>query len=435
MTPNERLLESLEKYGKQAREVQLTLLHNGPSFWEGMSRVKGGRYQLGPQMRKTDAGARMRRGSGSLSLHRQSLPPLSRLRQQAEQPPEEPKKPKRKSLTLMEEAWGWLESLGKGGAHHSAGDKDSNKKTDKQSGSSLDVSVTVAKDSSAPGGLLSKVRGQRSGKSNVDRPTSCCMGDQTKYKDNKHYKKTQGARTAETKAEHLQVSSRAYKIGDEKRNLRETIMRQLACLQDLHFQIASTDKQIRELEDQQKAWKAEQEAQQKIIDEETEQLQFWENELKAEEGYENDLQGQFLEMKEKAMECKAKLEEYKCKIQGLDFYGVQRTVKEEPEMCLRKYGTNAAADSLTVSNKALNQPSSNQTSDVNIDRKFSPREDSNLPHALVPPSQIRQRRPTGPTELREWWARWSAAQCSKSDNQPKVLHRTELTIRLGGTRI
>uniref|UniRef100_A0A7N8WY40 Ras-associating domain-containing protein n=1 Tax=Mastacembelus armatus TaxID=205130 RepID=A0A7N8WY40_9TELE len=31
MTPNERLLETLEKYGEQGKEVQLTLIHNGPS--------------------------------------------------------------------------------------------------------------------------------------------------------------------------------------------------------------------------------------------------------------------------------------------------------------------------------------------------------------------------------------------------------------------
>uniref|UniRef100_A0A668A409 Ras association domain family member 11 n=1 Tax=Myripristis murdjan TaxID=586833 RepID=A0A668A409_9TELE len=84
MTPDERLLESLEKYDQQAKDVQLTLLHNGPSLWDGISRAKGGRYHL----------------------HRRSLPPLSRLRQEAEQPSEDQKKPKRKSLTLMEEDTG-----------------------------------------------------------------------------------------------------------------------------------------------------------------------------------------------------------------------------------------------------------------------------------------------------------------------------------------
>uniref|UniRef100_A0A4W5MQ61 Ras association domain family member 11 n=1 Tax=Hucho hucho TaxID=62062 RepID=A0A4W5MQ61_9TELE len=41
VTPSERLLESLEKYGQQAREIQLTLLHNGPSLWEGPTDAGG----------------------------------------------------------------------------------------------------------------------------------------------------------------------------------------------------------------------------------------------------------------------------------------------------------------------------------------------------------------------------------------------------------
>ncbi|XP_071768474.2 ras association domain-containing protein 8 [Centroberyx gerrardi] len=430
MMPNERLLESLEKYGQQAREVQLTLLHNGPSLWEGMSRAKGGRYQACPQMRKKDAGARMRRGSGSLSLQRQSLPPLSRLRHGAEQPPEDQKRPKRKSLTLMEEAWGWLESLSKGKVHHSACDKESSKKSDKRNRSSVDVSVTVDKDTSAPGSFLSRVRGQKSLKSNSDHQTSCCMGNQTRDKESKRSKKTPGA-----KSDHLPISSCAKKIEDEKNSLRETIMCQLTRLQDLQVQIEYVDNQIRELEGQQKARKAEQEAHQKIIEEETEQIQFWENELKAEEGYEKDLQHQFLEMREKAVECKAKLEEYKRKMPGLDFSGAQKVAQEDSEMIPRNGGANAATEILTVSTKVLNQQRSDPDGDVNIDRKFPPREDSNVPHALVPPNQIKERRPTGPTELREWWARWSEAQSSKSETRRKVMHRSELTIYLGSTKV
>uniref|UniRef100_A0A665VQJ1 Ras association domain family member 11 n=1 Tax=Echeneis naucrates TaxID=173247 RepID=A0A665VQJ1_ECHNA len=61
--PSERLLETLERYGEQAKEVQLSLLHNGPSVWDEMKRTKVGRYHPCP-------------------LHRQSLPPLSCLRQE-----------------------------------------------------------------------------------------------------------------------------------------------------------------------------------------------------------------------------------------------------------------------------------------------------------------------------------------------------------------
>uniref|UniRef100_A0A3B4YWI7 Ras association domain-containing protein 8-like n=1 Tax=Stegastes partitus TaxID=144197 RepID=A0A3B4YWI7_9TELE len=148
MAPDEHLLETLERYGDQAREVQLTLFHNGPSVWDDMSRAKVGRYQPCPPLRRKDAGARMRRSSGSLSLHRRSLPPLSCLRQEAEQKPEDVKRPKRKSLTLMEEAWDWLESLGKGKVYSTACDKESSKRTDKRNRSSLDVSITADKDNS-----------------------------------------------------------------------------------------------------------------------------------------------------------------------------------------------------------------------------------------------------------------------------------------------
>uniref|UniRef100_A0A671L7Y3 Ras association domain family member 11 n=1 Tax=Sinocyclocheilus anshuiensis TaxID=1608454 RepID=A0A671L7Y3_9TELE len=78
VTPDERLLESLEKYGEQAKEVQLTLKHISPSLGEETNQ-----------------------GSGAIALHRQSLPPLSHLCIHSEPPPEEPKRPKRKSLTIL----------------------------------------------------------------------------------------------------------------------------------------------------------------------------------------------------------------------------------------------------------------------------------------------------------------------------------------------
>uniref|UniRef100_A0A673FQB0 Ras association domain family member 11 n=1 Tax=Sinocyclocheilus rhinocerous TaxID=307959 RepID=A0A673FQB0_9TELE len=53
VTPDERLLEALEKYGEQAKEVQLTLKHIGPSLGEETNQ-----------------------GSGAIAQHRQSLPPL-----------------------------------------------------------------------------------------------------------------------------------------------------------------------------------------------------------------------------------------------------------------------------------------------------------------------------------------------------------------------
>ncbi|XP_044067139.1 ras association domain-containing protein 8 [Siniperca chuatsi] len=426
MAPNECLLETLKKYSEQAREVQLTLLHNGPSVWDEMSRTKVGRYQPCPPLRRKDAGTRMRRGSGSLSLHRQSLPPLSCLGQEAEQQKEELKTPKRKSLTLMEEAWEWLESLGKGKVYSTACDKESSKRTDKRNRTSLDVPLTVEKENSGQSSR-SKFRGQKSLKSDLDHQTSCCMGSQTKGKESKHSKKTQ-----EAKSDYLSSSGCAT-TEDEKNSLRETIICQLSRLQDIQVQIARTDKQIFELEDRQRAKKAEQEAQQRMVEEEMEQIKFWENELKTEEGYEKDLQCQFLEMRVKAVECKAKLEEYKRKMQGLDFFATQN-VQEDSEM-VSKVGANAATEISAVSTRNLNLQQSDPVGNVNINRKFLPREDLSPPHALVPPNQIKERRPTGPTELREWWKRWSEAQSPPTQTKKKVIHRSELTIYLGSTKV
>ncbi|AWP09305.1 putative ras association domain-containing protein 8-like [Scophthalmus maximus] len=273
MTPNERLLETLEKYGEQVREVQLTLLHNGPSVLDEMSRTK-----------------------------------------EVEQQAEDLKRPKRKSLTLMEEAWGWLENLGKGKVYSTARDKESSKRTDKRNRTSFDVSLVDDKDN---------------------------LGRRSRSKD-------------------------------------------------LQVQIVCIDKQIFELEEKQKAKIAEQESQQRLAEQEMEQIKFWENELKAEEGHEKHLESQFLEMREKAVECKAKLEEYKHKIQGLDFFATQNVVEEDSEM---------------ISSRDANQRRSDPAGDVNVNRKFLPTEDFNSPCGLVSPSHLKERRPTGPTELREWWTR------------------------------
>ncbi|XP_065817006.1 ras association domain-containing protein 8 [Labrus bergylta] len=415
MTPGECLLETLRKYGEQAKEVQLTLLHNGPSVCDEMSRTKVGRYQPCPPLRRKDAGPRIRRGSSSLSLHRQSLPPLPCLRQEADQQREEVKRPKRKSLTIMEEAWEWLESLGKGKVYSTAGEKESSRNR-----SSLNVSLTVDKENSSRSSK-SKIRGQKSLNSDLDHQTSCCMGSQTTGKESKHSRKTQDARSDD------KFISRCSTGEDEKTSLRETIICQLAYLQDLQVQIVHVDKRILELEVMQKAKQAEQEAEQRLVEEEIEQIQFWENELKAEEGFEKDLQCQFLEMKAKAVECKAKLEEYRGRMQGLDFF-TQNTVEEDSGAV-----SEAPDESSALQTKDLNQKQSDL--EVYTNRKFLPREDSNPPHALVATSQTKERRPTGPTELREWWTRWSEAQSSQAQSKKKVIHRSELTIYLGSTKV
>lgn len=396
MTPNECVLETLERYGEQAREVQLTLIHNGPLGWDPMGRGKIGRYQPCPPLRRKEAGGRLRRGSSSLSLHRQSLPPLT------EQQAEEVKRPKRKSLTIVEEAWEWLESLGKGKVYSTASEKDLCKKNEKRNRTSLEVTLSVCKDSTGRNSKA-KVKSEKAVKPDLDHQTSCCIGSQTRTEESKYQEAT---------IKHLTRSA----TEDEKHRLIETITRQRNCLHELQTQIAHVDRQIHDIEEQQKARRAEEEAQQKVMEEELEQIMFWENELKAEEGHEKDLQSQFLEMKAKVVECKVRLEEYKGKIQGLDFVGSQKADSE--------------INSGNVS-KDLNKEGSDADGDVTPNRKLKPREDGSPPHALVAPCQIKERRPTGPAELREWWTRWSQAQ----KTQNKVIHRSELTIYLGSTKV
>uniref|UniRef100_A0A8C7YGP3 Ras-associating domain-containing protein n=1 Tax=Oryzias sinensis TaxID=183150 RepID=A0A8C7YGP3_9TELE len=176
MTPDERPLETLEKYGEQAKDVQLTLQSSGSTVWDEMGR-RAGRYQPCPPMRRKEVGAKMRRGSGSVILQRQSLPLLSCNRQEAERKQSDPKRPKRKSLTLMEEAKEWLESLGKGKAYSTAGDKEHRKKAEKKKRGSLDLLLNVQRD------LQSQSARGQSSRSDVDHQTPRCVGNPSKEKD------------------------------------------------------------------------------------------------------------------------------------------------------------------------------------------------------------------------------------------------------------
>lgn len=418
MSPGERLLETLEKYGEQAKEVQLKLHHGGAPVWDDMSRAKVGRYQPCPPLRRKDAGARMRRGSGTPSLHRQSLPPMSCSRQEAGQQQEDVKKPKRKSLTLMEEAWEWLESLGKGMVYSTAGEKESNKRSHQRN--SLDVFLIAGKENSSL--QKSKGKGQKSVKSDLDHQTSCCLGSQTKPKESRRSKKGQEAQFVDL----YRPTSAACE--EEKNQLRETIVCQLSCLQDLQLQVASMDAHISELEGKQRARRASQEAQRRLAEEEMEQIRFWENELKAKEGYGKDLERQFLELKAKALECKSRLEVYRREMQGLNFFATQ-LVQEDPEA-----GSEGARSLPGISTEDGKQEQSDPDGNVNINRKLLPSKDLSS-FALPPPSPTKERRPTGPTELREWWTRWSKAQSSQSQTKKKVVHRSELTIYLGSTKV
>ncbi|KAJ3586350.1 hypothetical protein NHX12_012750 [Muraenolepis orangiensis] len=472
VSPNECLLESLQKYGEHVKEVQLTLLNNNrpPLLWDpapgsnSSSRTTVPGDPLGPPLRRRrpDPGSRTRKGSGSLasSAHRQSLPVLSQLHQAEEEEGllEDVKRPKRKSLTLMD-AWGWLGSLGRRRLHYSVSEE-SHKETGKRSNENL-LEGFVGSDSVGSGsvsskedrgqdGFLSRVRRRKRERQCREHRTSCCIGNQKREDDGQMFRKSSlGAKdgallskdqtlgpkdralwtkdqTLGSKDRVLGRSSRAHRLEDENNKLREHITSQGTRLRDLHLQITSVDSQIGELEGQKTARQARLDAQQTsaLEEEENEQVQFWENELKAELGYERDIQARFLEMRERAWQCKAQLEEYKLKVQRLDFTaGVKALVQEREE--------NPGILGKGVTQICTGVETSKAPGRVNTGRKESP---SQL-HAPVPPQQIKERRLTGPTELREWWTHWSGSQATAAAPQTPSLHRAELTIYLGSARV
>uniref|UniRef100_A0A3Q2YL01 Ras association domain-containing protein 8-like n=1 Tax=Hippocampus comes TaxID=109280 RepID=A0A3Q2YL01_HIPCM len=338
MAPAERPLEMLKKYGEHAKDVQLTLLHSGPSVSDEMSRAKVGRHQPCPPLRRKETGAR----GWPRNQNNEHL-----------------KRPKRKSLTFMEEAWEWLENLGKTQVYSTSCDQESGKKKpEKNQRTFLSVTLSAARKSPRE---QSQIRGHR--------------------------------------------------------NSKETIICQLSYLQKLQVQIGCVDNEILELEESERTRE-----EQKLIEEEMEQIRFWENELKAEEEFERDLQNQFHDMKAKVVDCKAKLEDYKNEMQKLNFCEAQNVDS--------KGGRRVADDNRT---KDSNRQLFETELDVNSDRKWTPRNFNPSP-ASFPPSQIKERRPTGPAELREWWACWSAGQNSKSNKKTTEIHRSELTIYLGSTK-
>ncbi|XP_041083453.1 ras association domain-containing protein 8-like [Polyodon spathula] len=262
VTPDEKLLESLNKYGQQASEVQLILKHNGPSL----------ETRRCAQIRGTRGAAR--------SLHRQSLPALDKVRMNADPNPEE-KKPKRKSLTFAEEAREWIESFTRTRLHRvrgkgkDAGRRDSSVVSQPAEESGEIIHLQNSREISSKEGNLRRI---------TDDQEESSPGQAT------------------------------------KEELHHLIRRQQAQLETFQARLDATEAEIRALEEQE-SLAEEQESlakelarlgqlvESRVAD--VEEVDFWENELRAEEVYEQDLQEQFLEMKEKVQECKEKLEEYK----------------------------------------------------------------------------------------------------------------------------
>nr|XP_023687105.1 ras association domain-containing protein 8-like isoform X1 [Paramormyrops kingsleyae] len=283
MTPSEHLLESLEKYGQQAREVQLTLQHLGPSTVED-----NGLSSAGPPLRKSEVGSKHRAARRAASAHRQSLPPLSRLRLDAEPPhTAEVKGQKRKSFTLVEEARGWLESLGWNGRFQGIQEKEKG----------LDTEKTESRQSpEVDSGLFSSTeRGSRkfpTVTTHQKRESLLCEPDSR-------------AKGLDKNEDMKSMQFLTHKVNEEQDALRTLLVCQQTRLHELQAQIDAVEAQINKLEEEHQSEK------------EQEFIQHWENELRAEEAYGQDLQQQFLEMKRKASECKARLEEYKFRLRGL----------------------------------------------------------------------------------------------------------------------
>ncbi|KAL4648348.1 ras association domain-containing protein 8-like isoform X1 [Arapaima gigas] len=371
VSPGELLLESLAKYGQQSREVQLALHHSSPALV-----LEDLRSHV--PLRKVDRGG----CQSSDVLHRQSQPPLSCLRLQGDTPQVvEDKRLNCKSLTMVEEARGWLQSLGRSGRQQHVQEKGKGFSIEK-----TEEAISF-KDHTPFPGVLQEVGNckqtmfakhqQRVSflyeQSGSRRAWGCVEGQN----DN--------GQQANTKEE-----APCVKPGGEE--LR-AVLQQQARLLELQAHIYSMDVQIHELEEKVGSHQNPPMWQHLVEEEEEEeeqQLEYWENELRAEEGYEKDLQKQFLEMKQRAAECKARLEEYKLQLQGLgEDKCCPRGDLSPPVVCIptSSKGVMAASGTEDILYQATHCPSSR------------------------------------PEELRETWARTTALHCA------------EVMLHLSSTRV
>ncbi|MBN3306979.1 RASF8 protein, partial [Amia calva] len=328
VSPDEKLLESLNKYGQQASEVQLILNHNGPSL-------------AGP---RSSAQLRGPRGADQ-SAHRQSLPPLVRLRIKTDLQSDN-KKPKRKGKN-----------------------KDNRKR---------DSTLSQHEEIQEPILLFQKTPDQ-------------------------------SVRTAEP----ISGQDAEEKQMEELHRLLSQQQTQLMALQS---QLDTTEAQIEALEEQEQLRQEAEQLEVLIASQqaEEEELEFWENELRAEEGYETDLQEQFLEMKQKASECKGKLEEYKKRLQGLDIARDSQAHLDyelSEELALSRMETSQLEANLAMSKESLRE--------ANQELQVGPppwgKILSDTPKSLPFPYRFSDTS-CGPGQLREWLTRWSKAQASGVPN-------------------
>ncbi|XP_072109458.1 ras association domain-containing protein 8-like isoform X2 [Mobula birostris] len=223
LTPDEKLLMSLSKWGQQAKDVQLILNRTGPSLG------------LQPVPEKIQGPER--------NIHRQSLPPLAKLRNKGDRS-RHLKEAKRKSLNFAEGAREWLESFGK----------------------SKEAKAKV------------KEADTEKGATGVTQSTGEDLNDLLHHQEEK--------------------------------------------LQSLQVDLESTEAEIRQLvEDSQPEVSKEIHRLQEVVEQrsaEAEEVEYWENELKAEELHGEELKEQLEEMKKKLEECEEKLRDFLLKAQSLE---------------------------------------------------------------------------------------------------------------------
>ncbi|KAK1152669.1 ras association domain-containing protein 8-like [Acipenser oxyrinchus oxyrinchus] len=344
VTSDEKLLESLNKYGQQASEVQLILKHNGPSL----------ETRRCSQIRGTRGAAR--------SLHRQSLPALDRVQTSADPKPEE-KKAKRKSLTFAEEAREWIESFTRTRLHRVRG---KGRDAGRRDSSVISQPVEEA-------GQIIHLQNSRE--------ISSKEGNLPRITDDQEEESSPGQAA--------------------KEELHHLIRRQQAQLETFQSRLDATEAQIRALEEQESLAKEIARLGQLVESRaaDVEEVDFWENELRAEEVYEQDLQEQFLEMKEKVQECKGKLEEYK---------------KRESRHGSRADQADRLTGELSQSCKEGSRMENSLALTQEADQDFQVRH--SLQGAPFPRVSYRFSDTSGsPGPLREWVARWSeelASSCS-----------------------
>nr|XP_014352426.1 PREDICTED: ras association domain-containing protein 8-like [Latimeria chalumnae] len=221
------------------------------------------------------------------NIYRQSLPPLTRLRNKIDPNPEA-KKPKRKSLTFAEEAKVWMESFSKTKLNETKGEQEPKQ---------VEAGASKA--------TLKEMNHRTFPKQ--ERKVQLITESSSKNKLNKIKKKQN----------QFELDFNQNKIED----LHKIISIQHTTLHSIQVQLETTETEIRKWENHQLSFRKEMEKLQSLVElrqTEVEELEFWENELQAEEFHEKDLKDQFEEIKEKVQECNEKLNECSIKIHGLE---------------------------------------------------------------------------------------------------------------------